>query len=167
MRGFFFTCNNKKYFNIYNKTNAMADFNLLIRERFFIDSEPRGGDYNLTIKNVTHSDNRVLNIPSGSEVELFNLSDTVGPGTFVTSSLKYARITNLSVSHSINLRVSSSNENINFDVVPGGSFLLSSAQITGSVEGGANPLLGYDNIASIKCEPSSSDCRVEYFLVTS
>ena len=90
MRGFFFTCNNKKYFNIYNKTNAMADFNLLIRERFFIDSEPRGGDYNLTIKNVTHSDNRVLNIPSGSEVELFNLSDTVGPGTFVTSSLKYA-----------------------------------------------------------------------------
>ena len=31
----------------------MADFNLLIRERLFTDSNPRGGDYNLTISNVT------------------------------------------------------------------------------------------------------------------
>ena len=34
-------------------TNLDLDYiETLIRERFFIDSEPRGGDYNLTIKNV-------------------------------------------------------------------------------------------------------------------
>ena len=81
----------------------MADFNLLIRERLFTDSNPRGGDYNLTISNVTYSDNRVLTVPSGSETTLFNIAETVGPGQIISSSLKYARITNLNTTHSINL----------------------------------------------------------------
>ena len=81
----------------------MADFNLLIRERLFTDSNPRGGDLNITIKDISYSDNRVLRIPSGSESTLFDLSNVVGAGQFVTSSLKYARITNLNTTHSINL----------------------------------------------------------------
>ena len=121
----------------------------------------------MVISSINEVDSRIITLPSSSETTLFKLNSNESAGTFITSSLKYARVTNLSVSHSINLRVSSSNETVNFDVDPGGSFLLSSAQITGSLESGANPLLGYDNIASIKCEPSSSDCRVEYFLVTS
>ena len=53
----------------------MADFNLLIRERLFTDSNPRGGDLNITIKDISYSDNRVLRIPSGSESTLFDLSN--------------------------------------------------------------------------------------------
>ena len=103
----------------------MADFNLLIRERLFTDSNPRGGDLNITIKNVSYSDNRVLRIPSGSESTLFDLSNVVGAGQFVTSSLKYARVTNLNTTHSINLMLeSASTEVANFDLKPQGSFLL-------------------------------------------
>ena len=145
----------------------MANLKIITTEEITIDGEKKSSYFETSISGVSNISERTISVPTGSDTTLFSFSNTEGAGTFLTGSLKYARITNLSVSHSIILRVSSSNENINFDVVPGGSFLLSSAQITGSVEGGANPLLGYDNIASIKCEPSSSDCRVEYFLVTS
>jgi hypothetical protein len=142
----------------------MADFTLLIRERVNLEGTERGTDYNLTISDIIYSDNRIFNIPSGSEITIFSLGDTNGAGQFVTSSLKYARITNHSTSVPVNLRVSSSTENMNFSIAAGGSFMLSTSEITGSV--GANPLIGYDNIVDLKLEPSGSSAKVEYFIAT-
>ena len=142
----------------------MADFTLLIRERVNLEGTERGTDYNLTISDIIYSDNRIFNIPSGSEITIFSLGDTNGAGQFVTSSLKYARITNHSTSVPVNLRVSFSTENMNFSIAAGGSFMLSTSEITGSV--GANPLIGYDNIIDLKLEPSGSSAKVEYFIAT-
>ena len=147
----------------------MADFNLLIRERLFTDSNPRGGDYNLTISNVTYSDNRVLTVPSGSETTIFNIAETVGPGQIISSSLKYARITNLNTTHSINLSLYSGSgvykkEVVNFDQKPGGTFMLSSADFTSSIDiEGVNE--DYGQISSVTAFPSGSVGKMEYFLV--
>ena len=144
----------------------MADFNLLIRERLFTDSNPRGGDLNITIKDISYSDNRVLRIPSGSESTLFDLSNVVGAGQFVTSSLKYARVTNLNTTHSINLMLeSASTEVANFDLKPQGSFLLSSAEFTGSIVVEDANYNKYAHITSVKAHPSVSIGNIEYFLV--
>jgi len=145
----------------------MADFTFSLQERIVLDGTQRGTDYTLVITGAQYVDNRILNIPSGSETTLFSLSDVNSAGTFVTSSLKYARISNHSTIIPINLNVSSSNENLNFSIAAGGTFLLSTSEITGSMlSGSGDAVFTYDDIVSLKTEPSSSAAKVEYFIVT-
>ena len=140
----------------------MADFTLQIKERVLLEGTERGTDYNVTISDIVYFDNRILNAPSGSEITLFSLSNINGAGTFVTSSLKYARVTNHSTSVPINLRVSSSKENMSYSIGTEGSFMLSTSDVTGS-----NSFdFTYDDIVSLKVEPSGSSSKVEYFIVT-
>ena len=140
----------------------MADFTLQIKERVLLEGTERGTNYNVTISDIGYFDNRILNAPSGSEVTIFSLSDINGAGTFVTSSLQYARVTNHSTSVPINLRVSSSTEDMSYSIGTEGSFMLSTSEVTGS--SGIN--FTYDDIVSLKVEPSGSNAKVEYFIVT-
>ena len=140
----------------------MADFTLQIKERVLLEGTERGTNYNVTISDIGYFDNRILNAPSGSEVTIFSLSDINGAGMFVTSSLKYARVTNHSTSVPINLRVSSSKSNMSYSVGTEGSFMLSTSEITGS----AVNAFSYDNIYSVTAEPSGSSAKIEYFIAT-
>ena len=140
----------------------MADFTLLIRERVLLEGTERGSDYNKTISNIENADNRIVTIPSGSITTIFKYSDNPGAGTFSSGSFKYGRISNYSTTIPINLKVSSSSELLNFSVAAGGTFILSTSEITGSLSN----TFTYDNIASVSVEPSGSSAKVEYFIAT-
>ena len=140
----------------------MADFTLLIRERVLLEGTERGTDYNLTIKNIENIDNRIVTIPSGSETTIFKYDDTPGAGTFTSGSFKYGRISNYSPTTPLNLKVSSSTELLNFSIAAGGTFMLSTSEITGS----SINTFAYDDIASVSVEPSGSSAKVEYFIAT-
>lgn len=141
----------------------MADFKLEIKENITLEGVQRGSLHKVTLSNINNVDNRILNAPSGSEITLFSLSNIASAGTFVTSSLKYARITNHSTTAPINLKISSSTENYSVSVDTEGSFLLTTSKITGS----ANVNFSYDDIVDIKIEPENSDAKIEYFIATS
>jgi len=140
----------------------MADFTLLIKERVLLEGTERGTDYNLTISGIENYDNRIVTIPSGSDTTIFNYSDTPSAGTFNSGSFKYGRISNYSTSSIINLKVSSSSELMNFSIAAGGTFMLSTSDITGS----ATNTFSYDDIMSVFVEPSGSSAKVEYFIAT-
>jgi|TARA_R110002020_G_C16151187_1_gene762678 hypothetical protein len=140
----------------------MADFTLLIRERVMLEGTERGSDYNLTISGITNADNRIVTVPSGSVTEIFKYDGLPGAGTFETGSFKYGRISNYSTSVPVNLKVSSSSELMNFSISAGGSFMLSTSDITGSV---SNTFV-YDDIVSVSVEPSGSNAKIEYFIAT-
>jgi len=140
----------------------MADFTLLIRERVLLEGTERGTDYNLTIKNIENIDNRIVTIPSGSETTIFKYDDTPGAGTFTSGSFKYGRISNYSTTVPLNLKVSSSTELLNFSIAAGGTFMLSTSEITGS----SINTFAYDDIASVSVEPSGSSAKVEYIIAT-
>ena len=147
----------------------MADFSLLIRERINLNGIERGTDCNLTISDVNYVDNRIMDVPSGSTTQIFAFSNTAGPGTFVTSSLKYARVTNLSLTTPINLRVLTEGNvksYTNYLMSTGSSFMFSTTESTGSVDTGTNPLIGYDSISQIDIEPSGSNAKIEYLIAT-
>jgi hypothetical protein len=135
----------------------MANFNITIQERISLEGVERGSDFSQTITGVNYTDNRILNTLSGSETTIFSLSDTEGAGTFLSSSLKYARISNYSTDVPVNLKVSSSVEQLNFKIDAGGSFMVSTSAIT---------VFTYDDIASIKVEPSGSNAKIEYIIAT-
>jgi len=140
----------------------MADFTLLIRERVLLNGTERGTDYNLTIKDIENYDNRIVTIPSGSDTTIFKYSNTPSAGTFNSGSFKYGRISNYSSTVPINLKISSSSELINFSIAAGGTFMLSTSDITGSLTN----TFSYDDIMSVFVEPSGSSAKVEYFIAT-
>ena len=140
----------------------MADFTLQIKERVLLNGTERGTDYNLTISGIENYDNRIVTIPSGSETTIFEYNNKPGSGTFNSGSFKYGRISNYSSTIPINLKVSSSSELINFSIAAGGTFMLSTSDITGS----ATNTFSYDDIMSVFVEPSGSSAKVEYFIAT-
>jgi hypothetical protein len=84
-----------------------------------------------------------------------------GAGTFVTSSVKYIRVTNTSTTTSIKLIVSSSTEAMSYLIATGSSYMMSTSKMTGSTSG-----LVFDDIKSVKVEPSGSAATLEYYIAT-
>jgi hypothetical protein len=139
----------------------MAIFTLKITEQLTLNGDNVGSSITQTIDNINYIDNRILNVPSGSITTIFSLDSVPGAGTFVTSSFQYGRITNNSTAVPIKLIVSSSTEAMSFLVATGSSFLLSTSKITGSTSG-----MLFNDIKSVKIEPSGSAASIEYYILT-
>mgnify|MGYP001009082028 CR=1 FL=1 len=139
----------------------MADLTIFINEKISLDNNDKGIVTTQTISNISYVDNRTLNIISGSVTTLFSLSNVNGAGTFVTSSVQYVRITNNSTVTPIKLIVSSSKEAMSYLIATGSSYMISTSKMTGSTSG-----LDFNDIKSVKVQPSSSAASIEYYIVT-
>jgi hypothetical protein len=139
----------------------MADFTYYIRERVKINGKIKEASFTHMIRDIEYIDERTLQIPSGSVTELINLANLPGAGTFISSSIQYARITNTSLTTKVNLQISASSGTTNVLLNTGGTFFLSTGFITGSLTNFA-----YDNIKSIKAQPSGSSAKIEYIVAT-
>jgi hypothetical protein len=140
----------------------MADLYVTIKEEISLLNLPK------TLTNVFHTfsginyvDTRIMNCPSGSQTEIFSLSDAPGSGRFVTSSLQYARITNKS-SVPVKIIIDAPSTNSSFLITTGSSFHLSTSKITGS---GDNSFV-LEDIQGVLIEPSGSNADIEYFIAT-
>jgi hypothetical protein len=142
----------------------MADLNVLIRERINIEGTERGTDYNLTLTEINYIDNRIINCPTGSTTTIATFGSLPGAGQFITSSLKYARITNYSSTNQCRLKIrNDQEENSSFIIAPKGSFYLSSINQSG--DSSSFPIIT-ETITSLEIIPSGSDVKIEYFIAT-
>ena len=139
----------------------MATFTSQIYEILTLNGDNVGSSVTQTINNVNYVDNRILSIPSGSVTTLFSMDSVPGAGTFVTSSIQYIRITNNSPVASVKLILSSSTEAMSYLVATGSLYMVSTSKMTGSTSG-----LSFDDIKSVKAEPSGSSASIEYYIVT-
>jgi hypothetical protein len=114
-----------------------------------------------TITGINYVDTRVMNCPSGSQTSIFNLASTPGAGTFTSSSLQYARITNDS-SVPVKLMVSASLSKASFLIATGSSFYISTSQFTGSI----NNAFTLENISNVSIAPFGADATIDYFIAT-
>ena len=138
----------------------MANFTYFIRERVKIDGRERGTTHETTLTGINYADSRIMYIPSGTMTEIINVAALPGAGTFQSSSLKYARLSNMS-SGSINLQISASNATFNFLVSGSGSFIINSALATNTFSN-----FTYGDVRSIKASPMDTQAVVEYFVAT-
>jgi hypothetical protein len=140
----------------------MANLYVTITEEITLPNSPtQKTNVFSTISSINYVDTRVMNCPSGSQTSIFNLSANPGAGTFTTSSLQYARITNDS-SVPVKLMISASLSKASFTVSTGSSFYISTSQFTGSIDNA----LTLENISSVSILPSGSDAKIEYFIAT-
>jgi hypothetical protein len=114
-----------------------------------------------TIADINYVDTRNMNCPIGSQTSIFSLGATPGAGTFVTSSLQYARITNLSTS-TVKLSIEAPTTDVSFLVSAGNSFYISTSKITGSIDN----IFTLEDIQNVYIEPSGSSAQIEYFIAT-
>jgi hypothetical protein len=139
----------------------MATFTSQIFEILTLNGDDVGSSVSNTINNVNYVDNRILSIPTGSVTTIFRMDGTPGAGTFVTSSIQYVRVTNNSTVAPVKLIISSSTEAMSYLIATGSSYMLSTSKMTGSESGFA-----FEDIQSVKAEPSGSNASIEYYIVT-
>ena len=139
----------------------MATFTSQIFEILTLNGDNVGSSVTNTINNVNYVDNRILSVPTGSVTTLFSMDSVPGAGTFVTSSIQYVRVTNNSNITPIKLIISSSKEAMSFLIATGSSYMMSTSKMTGSTSG-----LVFDDVQSVKVQPSSSAASIEYYIVT-
>jgi len=139
----------------------MATFTSQIFEILTLNGDNVGSSVTNTINNVNYVDNRIFSIPSGSVTTLFSMDSVPGAGTFVTSSIQYIRVTNNSAIAPVKLIVSSSTEAMSYLIATGSSYMMSTSKMTGSTSG-----LSFDDIKSVKVQPSGSAASIEYYIVT-
>ena len=140
----------------------MATFTSQIFEILTLNGDDVGSSVSQTINNVNYVDNRILSVPTGSVTTIFNMDAVPGAGTFVTSSIKYIRVSNLTTFNvPIKLIVSSSTEAMSYLIATGSSYMLSTSKMTGSTSG-----LVFDDIKSVKVQPSGSAASIEYYIIT-
>jgi hypothetical protein len=139
----------------------MAIFTLKIVEQLTLNGDDVGSSITQTINNINYIDNRIVSIPTGSVTTIFSFDSVPGAGTFESGSFQYGRVTNNSAVAPIKLIVSSSTEAMSFLIATGSSFMLSTSKITGSTTG-----LSFNDIKSVKVEPSGSAASIEYYILT-
>jgi hypothetical protein len=101
-----------------------------------------------------------MSIPTGSMTEIINLAALPGAGTFVSSSVRYARISNLSTG-SVNLQLSGSTDQFNFLLRGSGSFIFNSEYVSGQFNN-----FTYGDLRSVKASPVDSEATIGYLVVT-
>ena len=140
----------------------MATFTSQIFEILTLNGDNVGSSVTNTINDINFVDNRILSVPTGSVTSLFLMDSVPGAGTFVSSSIKYIRVTNLSVVNApVKLIVSSSTEAMSYLISTGSSYMLSTSKMTGSVSG-----LDFSDIRAVKLQASGSAATVEYYIAT-
>jgi len=139
----------------------MATFTSQIFEILTLNGDNVGSSVTQTINNINYVDNRILSVPTGSVTTLFSMDSVPGAGTFVTSSVQYIRVTNNSSVAPVKLIVSSSTEAMSYLIATGSSYMISTSKMTGSTSG-----LVFDDIKSVKVQPSGSAASIEYYIIT-
>jgi hypothetical protein len=143
----------------------MATFTSQIFEILTLNGDNVGSSVTNTINDINFVDNRILSIPTGSITTLFSMDSVPGAGTFVTSSIKYVRVTNNSTLFPVKLIVSSSTEAMSYLISAGSSYMISTSKMTGSVSVSTSSF-NFSDIQSVKAQPSGSAASIEYYIAT-
>jgi hypothetical protein len=141
----------------------MATFTSQIFEILTLNGDNVGSSVTNTINDINYVDNRILSIPTGSVTTLFSMDSVPGAGTFVTSSVKYVRVTNNSTLFPVKLIVESSTEAMSYLISAGSSYMISTSKMTGSVDSSS---FSFNDIKSVKAQPSGNAASIEYYIAT-
>ena len=143
-------------------TLTPTNFKIKIIEEQAIRNTVNKNEVTYVIPNVTNVDHRILTCPNTTSINLFNVNGpNPGAGTFPSSSLKYARISNLDNAYSVAVIVSSSQGTFTQELTPTSSIFFVSSKVTSSKFNGT---FG-ENIQSVQIYAISSSVDIEYTLI--
>lgn len=143
-------------------------FKVTIREEQTLKGISSVNEVEYSIPSVKQVDRRLVTCPLTTSVDLFDIDNTLpGAGQFVSSSLKYVRVSNLDDTNPIALTFSGSEGSFTQNVTANTSYVFANSSITASnadVFDSTNYLFN-DGINTVKAFASGSAVDVEYTIV--
>ena len=147
-----------------SSTLTPTTFRVQIIEEQIVRNNTIKNEITYTIPNVTNTDRRIVTCPNTTSIDIFNLDGVLpGPGTFPSSSLKYARISNLDDTYSVAIITNGATDTYTQNIPPTSSIFIASSQITGSTFNGT---FG-DNIVRIQAFAISGSVDLDYTIINS
>jgi hypothetical protein len=151
-------------------TVSPTTFKVTIREEQTIKGISSVNKVEYSIPSVKQVDRRLVTCFQTTSIDLFDIDNTLpGAGQFVSSSLKYVRVTNLDDTNPIALTFSGSEGSFTQNVTANTSYVFANSSITASnadVFDSTNYLFN-DGINTVKAFASGSDIDVEYTIINS
>lgn len=136
-------------------------YRVTITEEHIVNNNMTKNTIVYDIPNVTNVDHRVLTCPATTSIDLFTIDDTIpGAGQFVSSSVKYARISNLDNAVNIAVTISGSQGMFTQKLAPVSSMFLAGPEITSSFSASFG-----DSIQKVMVYPIEGKADVEYVLI--
>jgi len=140
-------------------------FQIKIKEEHVVKGIKTTNETFFTLGNITNVDRRIVTIPAQTSIDLFNVNGVrPSAGTFPSSSMKYARITNLDTTSSLAVSFTSSKSPDGIGVI---GTDLTSSYASGGVGGVIGLYAGVPTTASISGSGMTLDVVVSSSLIMS
>ena len=140
-------------------------FQIKIKEEHVVKGIKTTNETFFTLGNITNVDRRIVTIPAQTPIDLFNVNGVrPSAGTFPSSSMKYARITNLDTTSSLAVSFTSSKSPDGIGVI---GTDLTSSYTSGGVGGVIGLYAGVPTTSSISGSGMTLDVVISSSLVMS
>jgi len=106
-------------------TVANVTLNVQVTESVILNNEDHGSSNAVAITGINEVSKRIMSLTANTDITLATFSTTPDAGQFVTSSVKYVRITNLDDANPVNVNLGGAAENVWIYLDWGRSLILS------------------------------------------
>ena len=151
-------------------TITAATMTVTITESINLNGMNQGATNTLSLASIAEVSKRIVNVPA-SEVEIVAMSTAVAAGTFVESTVKYIRITNLDdTNHVVLTFKSEGNHEFAVKVDKGQSFIYNgdiSGGVVDTMDASASALsLALEDLVNITALADTAACDLEVFVAS-
>ena len=145
-------------------TVSSKTLTVTINETIDLAGDDYSSRHQLEIKGIKEISKRIFTVPT-HQVDLLLLSSSNGAGTFSSSSLKYARLTNLDNTNFVRLTFASGSKNQSeFKLEPLKSFIFTNDAYSGSAAG--STFNAFASFTNLKGTADSATCDLEIYVAT-
>ena len=151
-------------------TLTAATMTVTITESINLNGTNQGATNTLSLASIAEVSKRIVNVPA-SEVEVVAMSTAVAAGTFVESTVKYIRLTNLDDTNHITLTFKDE-DNTEFAVLlDKGQTFIYNGDIAGGVvntmhAGGSALTVSLNDLVNVTALADTAACDMEIFVAS-
>jgi len=148
-------------------TLTNATLTVRVIEEITLNGTKRGGTNKHEIRSINEISERIVNVPT-STITIVSASNTVGAGTYVSSSLKYIRLTNLDDTNFVRLSFASGSwaesNTSDFKLEPQRSMIFTNTSMSGSASGA--DFDSFSGFTDMKATADTASVDLEIFIAS-
>ena len=146
-------------------TVTPQNFQATISTQITLNGQPRVTETQFIVEDVNEYDNRIMSIPTSSEVTVVAFGAAVAAGTFITGDLKYLQITNLDTVNYARIRVKKNGaDTFDHRLNAGEPFILGNTKE--SVSATAASFTAFQDCDSVNMQAYGAAVDVEFIVVS-
>ena len=146
-------------------TITAQNFKATISTQITLNGQPQVTENELTITDVNEYANRIMTIPTSSEVTVVQFASAVAAGTFISGDMKYLQITNKDTVNYARIRVKKNGaDTLDMRLDAGKTFLMGNTKE--SVSATAVAFTAFAEADSVNMQAYTSPIDIEYVVVS-